>query len=117
MSGIHGAGAARYAADRRGAVMRVASGPMGQSYAIPTKDRTIRYLLSYPVIQGYVDDFIDYAQAHPELQFQITQIGCGLAGGNPDRIAPMFEHAPVFNCFIDEKWKQYLPLHTAWGSI
>ena len=44
-------------------------------------------------IRPYVDDFIAYAQQHPSLHFLVTPIGCGIAGFEPEDIAPLFEGA------------------------
>lgn len=114
--GWHGAGAAKFALDRRGAILRQAVGLQGQSYAIPTKDESIRHTLSLPAIQKYVDDFKAFAEAHPELQFQVTRIGCGLAGLHDTDVAPMFDGSPM-NCWFDEVW-----LHSGlngqyWGTF
>ena len=59
----------------------------GQSYAIPTMHGGV------DVISPYVDEFIEYAKAHPELKFLVTPIGCGIAGFKPCEIAPMFAAA------------------------
>ena len=40
-------------------------------------------------IAPYVDTFIAFAQAHPELHFLITPIGCGIAGFSEQEIAPI----------------------------
>lgn len=93
LAGRHGAGAALFAAKNHGAVYGVGMGLQGNSYAIPTKNRNIETLpLGY--IQEYVDIFIKYARANPDLQFQLTAIGCGLAGYKPEQIAPMFAQVP-----------------------
>ena len=114
-AGLHGAGAARFAYDRKGAIMRTAEGPQGQSYAIPTKDHTIANTLSLSEIQRYVDRFLAYAHIHPELEFQVTRIGCGLAGLQDDQIAPMFRNAPA-NCWFDTDWKPILGFEVNyWG--
>lgn len=102
-SGIHGAGAARTAFKEHGAKWGKAEGRQGNSYAIPTKDRNIRYSLPLSEIQEYVDRFISYAEDHPELRFQVTRIGCGLAGLRDEDIAPMFHNAPD-NCWFDSAW-------------
>ena len=94
LTGIHGAGAAKYARQRHGAIIGIGSGPQGNSYAIPTK-RTPRETLSLDEIESYVRDFLDYARKHPELTFLLTAIGCGLAGYKPYQIAPMFKDAPT----------------------
>lgn len=113
LGGIHGAGAARYAHQYRGAVMGVGIGRTGSSYAIPTKDASIRYSLPLREIQGYVNTFITYAYNNPDLDFKVTQIGCGLAGFTKEQIAPMFEDAPK-NCFFDRAWSELLPNHNTW---
>ena len=41
----------------------------------------------------YVDDFIAFAKAHPELFFYVTRIGCGIAGFDDTEIAPLFAGA------------------------
>jgi hypothetical protein len=93
LAGRHGAGAAKFAHASRGAIYGQAEGPQGNSYAIPTKDSKLR-TLSLIEIRRHVDRFIDYARAHPHLSFELTPIGCGLAGYKPTDIAPMFREAP-----------------------
>ena len=87
LAGMHGGGAA-YAAFRKfGAVMGVGVGHCGQSYAIPTMQGGVE------TIQPYVDEFIAYAKAHPDLFFYVTRIGCGIAGFCDSEIAPLFRDA------------------------
>lgn len=93
LAGAHGAGAARFAFEQRGAIMGMGKGHFGDSYALPTKDSLIRTLPLHHV-RGYVEKFIDYATAHPELEFEVTRIGCGLAGFTDEDIAPLFKGAP-----------------------
>src|SRR4051812_8087635 len=102
LAGRHGKGAAKAAAEQFGAVYGQGVGRQGNSYAIPTKDK---YLHTLPLhtIAGYVRDFLDYARAHPELQFNVTRVGCGLAGYSDAHIAPMFRDAPE-NCKLDSRW-------------
>lgn len=113
--GIHGAGAARFARLARGARPNHGVGLMGQSYAIPTKGvmqlPRIGYVvgntLSLDKIKAYVDEFIEYAKQHPELQFQVTRIGCGLAGLKDSDIAPMFikcDKINTPNMWFDNPW-------------
>ena len=78
-AGIHGAGAAKTAREKFGAIYGVPFGLMGQSFAIPTKDRNIKTLL-LPNIQNYLVSFIKFAIDNPQLKFYLTKIGCGLAG-------------------------------------
>jgi len=106
LAGIHGAGAAREALERYGAIPRAGIGRNGMSYAIPTKDFHIK-TMPLASIAAHVDDFINYALEHRELQFFITPIGTGLAGYTHAQIAPMFRHAPD-NCELPEEWKELL---------
>jgi len=46
------------------------------------------------VIRAYVGEFLDYARRQPNISFELTPIGCGLAGYRPEQIAPMFSDAP-----------------------
>jgi len=95
-SGIHGAGAARYAAIKFGARKGQGFGLMlpndigdGMSFAIPTKDWNIN-ILGLNDIQFYVDRFGDFAYLNNDLKFYVTKIGCGLAGLTVEQIAPLF---------------------------
>jgi hypothetical protein len=91
-AGIHGAGAAKLAADKFGAVYGIGFGLMGKSFAIPTKDENIE-TLPLDKIKSYVDLFLEYTKTKP-YEFLVTQIGCGLAGYTPKDIAPLFKGAP-----------------------
>lgn len=114
LAGRHGKGAALMAARFAGAEYGVGRGRTGGAYAIPTKDAA---LLSLPLgnISAFVGDFIDYTKTNPELTFQVTRIGCGLAGYSDVEIAPMFMDAPD-NCSFDTKWQLYLPTKKFWGT-
>ena len=85
-----------------GAIYGQGIGRQGNSYAIPAKDARL-YTLPLGIIQKYVNEFLLYAQNHPELEFEVTRIGCGLAGYKDAQIAPMFTNAPD-NCFLPEDW-------------
>jgi hypothetical protein len=106
LSGIHGAGAARYALDNHGAIWGQGEGLQGDSYALPTKGFNITFI-SLKDVKYYVDQFIRCAEMHPELKFKVTRVGCFLAGFTDVDIAPLFENAPR-NCFFDTKWEPYL---------
>lgn len=115
-AGRHGAGAALWAAQHYGAKYGVGFGPQEHSFAIPTKDWRIE-TLPVVVIKQYIDRFIVYARWHPTDTFQVTQLGCGLAGLQAKDIAPLFKYAPP-NCLFDEAWKEYLPKkHRYWGTF
>ena len=106
LAGRHGKGAALWARLHRGAEYGVGVGPTGRAYAIPTKDRQLQ-TLSLPSIQRYVTQFLVYAESRPDLDFQVTPIGCGLAGYKPDQIAPMFLGAPA-NCKLPPEFLKAL---------
>ena len=94
LAGRHWKGAALYARQHHGAVYGVGEGRMGNSYAIPTKDVALR-TLALVEIERHVRNFLSYAETHQNETFQLTPIGCGLAGYSPADIAPMFEGAPA----------------------
>ena len=100
--GIHGAGAASFARKNHGAISGQGEGLQGNSYAIPTKLSPNR-TLSLDRIREHVDTFIQFAHNHTELTFQVTRIGCGLAGYSDNDIAPMFRNAPA-NCILPPQW-------------
>lgn len=87
LSGSHGGGAARLAYDRFGAVWGQGLGLQGQSYGIPTMQGGVE------TIKPFVDEFIQFAGEHPEYQFLVTRIGCGIAGFTTEEIAPLFKDA------------------------
>lgn len=105
-AGIHGAGAAYVAWKNHGAERGIGIGHVGNSYAIPTKDKQIQ-TLPLERVKFYVQDFIHFAAAYGNLDFQVTRIGCGLAGFTDEDIAPLFKDAPP-NCSFDTAWKPYL---------
>lgn len=87
LAGHHGGGAARAALKNFGAVWGQGVGFQGRSYAIPTMQGGVG------TIKPYVDEFIEFAKAHPELKFYVTRIGCGIAGFKDEEIAPLFKDA------------------------
>ena len=105
-AGIHGAGAAAFAYKTKGARYGKGYGHHGDSFAIPTKDMEIMPL-PLDMINAYVCGFLAYATGHRKLDFQVTRIGCGLAGYKDEHIAPLFIGAPT-NCIFEIKWKPFL---------
>ena len=93
LAGRHGKGAALWARQHRGAIYGQGAGRQGNAYAIPTKDHRLR-VLPLDAIQSYVTVFLEYARQQPTTTFELTPIGCGLAGYRPEQIAPMFSNAP-----------------------
>jgi len=80
-------------------------GPQGTSYAIPTKDHALRGLPLDQIVH-YVDRFIEFAEEHAEMTFQMTRVGCGTAGYSDKQMAPLFAGAPK-NCRLPEEWKPF----------
>lgn len=110
--GLHGAGAALFAANHAGAAKYKGEGHYGKSYALPTcgpyskKYRRFPGLPFNQVIEG-VNRFLEYAKAHPGLTFFVTRVGCGLAGFKDAQIGPLFATAPS-NCRLPPEWAQYI---------
>lgn len=103
LAGRHGAGSALYARHNYGAQYGEGVGRTGNAYAIPTKDAALK-VLPLERIRHHVEVFLDYARSHPATQFQVVAIGCGLAGYDPDEIAPMFKDAPR-NCMLPKEFR------------
>lgn len=103
LAGRHGKGAALFARKHHGAIYGQGGGRQGNSYGIPTKDERIR-VLPIDVIALHVAAFVEYAKAHPELEFEVTKVGCGYAGYREGAIKPLFKDAPP-NCHLPEGWR------------
>jgi hypothetical protein len=103
LAGKHGAGAALFAIKHHGARYGQGIGRQGDSYAIPTKDYKL-HPLPLGSIEKHVKAFLLYARANPEEIFEVTKIGCGLAGYSEEQIKPMFKHAPK-NCILPVGWR------------
>lgn len=105
LAGRHGAGAALHARQHYGAEWGVGEGRTGLAYALPTKDHHLKPLplraegdsLGVWGIDRYVKRFVLYAKEHPEDDFLVTRVGCGLAGYMDEDIAPLFREAGAMN--------------------
>ena len=104
--GRHGAGSAFAAFQEHGAKWGIGEGLCGNSYAIPTKNEHIQTLYLKD-ISIHVERFLDFAEAHQDMKFNIVAIGCGLAGYTPEQIAPLFRNAPS-NCVLPPGFKKVL---------
>ena len=107
LAGRHGAGAALFARKNHGAIYGQGVGMQGNSYAIPTKDERIN-TMPLDRIKPYVEEFLRFTLSRPDLTFQLTAIGCGLAGYSRDEIEPMFDGAPK-NVLWPVEWKVLNP--------
>lgn len=105
-AGRHGAGAARDAHLYHRAEWGVGEGMTGDSYAIPTKDDHLKPR-SLDDIRASVETFKAFAATHPELTFNVTRVGCGLAGFSQTDIGPMFKGSPANVKFFDASWEVY----------
>ena len=107
-AGQHGKGAALLAMRKFGARRGQGMGLMGQSYGIATKGHRLD-VLSLREIEVQCDRFKRYALAHPEFEFLVTEIGCGLAGYRPKDIAPFFVDSPSNVVLPEAFWKVIKP--------
>lgn len=104
LAGRHGAGAAKVARERYGAVYGVGEGLRGRSYALPTKDEEMR-TRNPTAVRISVDRFLSLARVARETAFVVTRVGTGLAGYDDRDIAPMFANAPR-NCLLPIGWRE-----------
>lgn len=114
LSGWHGAGAALVAKNSYGARLGIGVGKTGNAYAIPTKDCVVN-TLPLEVIREYAEQFVDYAHdTQHKYQFLLSAIGCGLAGYQPEQIAPLFSGIPQ-NVLVSVRFAPWFPNHSlAW---
>lgn len=107
LAGRHGKGAALYAKRHHGAIYGQGEGLQGDSYAIPTKDENLK-TLSLEAIAYKAGYFLGFASNHPELTFNVTPIGCGLAGYKPEDIAWMFGRVRLPNVLLPKEFLDVL---------
>lgn len=103
LAGRHGKGAALEAL-RYGAEYGKSVGHVGNTYAIPTKDKNLN-VLPILVIKEYIDAFKLYTLSGL-YTYYVTTVGCGLAGYRHSQIAPLFKGCQ--NCWFSTKWFSYL---------
>jgi hypothetical protein len=119
-SGIHGAGAAKFAREHFGAYQGCGEGLRNYSYAIPTKDSDINTALPLDVVHEGIKKFLEFAklcqERRPNIVFHVTRIGCGYAAearGQTQKeadavVSQMFKDAPL-NCLLPRAWIKHLP--------
>lgn len=93
LKGQSGAGAAKLAVSKFGAIYGQAEGLQGQSYAIITTNlsKSYRPSVSIELVIEQVNKFIQFAKDNPHLTFLVTEVGCGLAGFTVEQVAPLFK--------------------------
>lgn len=110
LKGIHGAGAAKFAKKIYSAEQGVGFGFTGRGlgayknscFAFPTKSEP-NTSLSLDEIQEYAYEFLSIAEENPDIYFQLTRVGCGLAGFKDEDIFPLFQDRPD-NVILPYKW-------------
>lgn len=89
--GYHTGGASRMARKNFGAVWGQPEGLQGQSYAIPVDFG--KGQVQEKAVKDSIDKFVQFAKEHPENQFLVTRIGCGLGGFQDKDMALYFKEA------------------------
>lgn len=105
-AGRHGKGAALEARRKHGAIYGQGDGLQGNSYAIPTKNGAL-IPLPLSAIAISVSKFIQFARDNPFMIFNISRVGCGLAGYTPAQIAPLFAGIPD-NCILPADYDEVI---------
>lgn len=106
LAGRHGLGSALEAVQNHGAIYGIGFGLQGQSYAIPTKDKTLQ-ILPLNSIAWHIEVFEMFAICHTQFTFNVVAIGCGLAGYEPEQIKPLFKFRPA-NVVLPPVFRWYL---------
>ena len=109
--GRHGAGAAKVARLRFGAVYGQGEGLQGNAYAIPTKDLRIPGTRSIPprkIIES-IRRMYECARAHPDLKFKVAYRNTyseSLNGYTGIQMIRMFIEAGAIpdNVYVSEEW-------------
>lgn len=102
MAGNHAGGAARQARDSFGAEQGISEGRTGKCYAFPTLTESYERV-SNTQLKASRLKLYQYAEAHPELEFLLTKVGCGIAGMNGDKMAALFVNTPS-NIILPPEW-------------
>lgn len=106
LAGRHGAGAALFARKEHGAIYGQGRGLQGNSYGIPTKDENL-FTLPLNEIKFFVHTFLLFAEENRDMVFNVTPIGCGLAGYRYSDIAPLFKDSPA-NVKLPKEFQEVL---------
>jgi hypothetical protein len=103
LAGKHNKAQAQIALKEFGAVYGQGEGLQGKSYAVATCDQNFDPL---PIvrIQEAINRFMQFARKHPEMHFDISPIGCDIAGYAPAEIASFFAGRPP-NCRLPAEFE------------
>jgi len=103
LNGFHAGGAARQAHEDFGAEWGVGEGLTGQCYAFPTLDENHKQV-STTLLKSSRLKLYQTAQKHPELEFLLTKVGCGIASFPEIKMKKLFANAPR-NIIKPEDWR------------
>lgn len=106
LGGQHGRGVSLLAEKCHGAVDGKGWGHHGNAYGIPTLDSEMMPL-TRGVLVNYVQNFLKYAAAHPQMQFRVTAFGYGNPNIGMGEIVEIFRQAPR-NCLLPGRWMEML---------
>ena len=89
LRGVHGAGAARTAAQNWGAQTGVGRGLTGRAYALPTKRVPTgeKRQLEIFELENYIEEMFEVARLNPTKKFMFTPVGTGLGGYELEEVA------------------------------
>ena len=105
LAGKHNGGGAKMALEKFGAIYGEGVGFQGQSYAIPTLDANFQRI-DLTEIRFYIDMFFQFAYNHPQYEFLVTKIGCGIAGYAVSEIAPLLLN-PFRNIILPKEFTDF----------
>ena len=119
--GRHGAGAAKIAREKFGAIYGVGEGLQGNAYALPTKDLRVKENNGYcsiskeQIIEN-IKKLYQCAKEHPELDFKIAYRNVfekSLNGYSGVEMMKMFDEAGSIpeNVWFSQEWLEYYMYH------
>lgn len=107
--GRHGAGAAKLALNKFGAIYGQAEGLQGQSYGFITKNLTGgEPTINKAFLQSQALKLIECAKNNPTKTFLLTAVGCGLAGFPPRYMAQFFSTNLPSNIVLPVEFRDYV---------
>lgn len=103
LAGHHIGGAAKQAYQDFGAEWCIGEGLTGQCYAFPTLDVAFRKMPKSRLKTSRVLLY-ETANAHPDKEFLLTKVGCGIAGFDEEYMKKLFKNAPS-NIIKPDDWR------------
>lgn len=102
LAGRHEGGAARQAHQQFGAEWGIGEGLTGQCYALPTLTANFEKRADEQLTSS-IERFFETAGQHPDKDFLLTKVGCGIAGYDESYIRAKFVNAPS-NVKLPDDW-------------